>query len=134
MTKFETSKVVPNTGSTARDHLANERTLLAWVRTSIAMIALGIAITKFSHGQDQRQRLSGGIVGACLTSMGVFYVVYSRMRYMAVAKQLEAGLYLIHTGGVDLTLGILVVVAFFLQLVVIVFSRLQLYINIAYIV
>jgi putative membrane protein len=30
-----------------RDHLANERTLLAWVRTAITIMALGFVITKF---------------------------------------------------------------------------------------
>lgn len=34
------SREVKNDGSTARDHLSNERTLLAWVRTSVAMLAL----------------------------------------------------------------------------------------------
>ncbi|HZU11297.1 MAG TPA: DUF202 domain-containing protein [Chloroflexota bacterium] len=31
-----------------RDHLANERTLLAWIRTGIALIALGFVVSKFS--------------------------------------------------------------------------------------
>lgn len=30
----------------ARDHLANERTLLAWVRTSLAFMAFGVAVAK----------------------------------------------------------------------------------------
>src|SRR5688500_10476022 len=32
----------------ARDHLANERTFLAWIRTSLAIIGLGFVIVKFS--------------------------------------------------------------------------------------
>jgi putative membrane protein len=31
-----------------RDHLANERTLLAWVRTSLALVAFGLAIAKLA--------------------------------------------------------------------------------------
>ena len=30
------------------DHLANERTFLAWIRTSIAVISLGFVVAKFS--------------------------------------------------------------------------------------
>lgn len=30
------------------DHLANERTILAWIRTAISVIALGVAINRFS--------------------------------------------------------------------------------------
>ncbi|MGH7841400.1 MAG: YidH family protein, partial [Candidatus Binataceae bacterium] len=31
-----------------RDHAANERTFLAWVRTGIAVIAFGFVIEKFN--------------------------------------------------------------------------------------
>ena len=32
----------------ATEYLANERTFLAWVRTSIAVISLGFVVSKFS--------------------------------------------------------------------------------------
>ena len=35
---------VLNTGSTARDHLANERTFLAWARTGVGFVAMGVAV------------------------------------------------------------------------------------------
>ncbi|KAK9900860.1 hypothetical protein P389DRAFT_18668 [Cystobasidium minutum MCA 4210] len=35
-----------NVGSVARDHLANERTFLAWMRTSLALSSIGVAITQ----------------------------------------------------------------------------------------
>lgn len=35
-------------GSEVRDHLANERTYLAWVRTGVAVIALGFVVAKFA--------------------------------------------------------------------------------------
>jgi len=40
-------KKVKNKDSTARDHLANERTFLAWLRTSAVAMALGLAIAHF---------------------------------------------------------------------------------------
>ena len=39
--------VVANTDSTARDHLANERTFLAWTRTSLGIVGLGVAISEY---------------------------------------------------------------------------------------
>lgn len=33
-------------GSVARDHLAGERTYLAWLRTSLSLVSLGIAIAQ----------------------------------------------------------------------------------------
>lgn len=35
-------------GSWMRDHLANERTLLAWVRTALALVAVGLAVAKLA--------------------------------------------------------------------------------------
>jgi putative membrane protein len=32
----------------AAEYLANDRTFLAWVRTSIAVVSLGFVVTKFS--------------------------------------------------------------------------------------
>ena len=33
--------------SAARDHMANTRTLLAWLRTGIALIGLGFVVARF---------------------------------------------------------------------------------------
>jgi len=39
-------KVFENRGSTARDHLASERTFLAYVRTSLALASTGVALVQ----------------------------------------------------------------------------------------
>ncbi|CAO1623598.1 unnamed protein product [Sympodiomycopsis kandeliae] len=41
------STELDNTGSTARDHCANERTFLAWLRTSLTLVSFGIALAQF---------------------------------------------------------------------------------------
>ncbi|KAF8483108.1 hypothetical protein JB92DRAFT_2642571, partial [Gautieria morchelliformis] len=38
--------VLENTGSVARDHLANERTWLAYVRTSLSIAGTGVALVQ----------------------------------------------------------------------------------------
>ncbi|GAA99120.1 uncharacterized protein L969DRAFT_94298 [Mixia osmundae IAM 14324] len=35
-----------NKGSVARDHLANERTVLAWLRSSLSLASIGVAVTQ----------------------------------------------------------------------------------------
>lgn len=49
---------VPNTGSCARDHLANERTWLAWTRSSLALVALGIGLERFETLREDIVRVS----------------------------------------------------------------------------
>ena len=40
-------EIIENTGSIARDHLANERTYLAWLRTGVTLMGVGVALVKF---------------------------------------------------------------------------------------
>jgi putative membrane protein len=43
----------------ARDHLANERTFLAWLRTGIATIVFGFAIGRFSIALREFMKVQG---------------------------------------------------------------------------
>lgn len=45
--------------ATLRDHLANERTFLAWIRTSIGIMAFGFVVEKFSLFLKQIASLLG---------------------------------------------------------------------------
>lgn len=44
--KLLSARPISNTGSVARDHLANERTFLSWTRTGLGFVALGVALAK----------------------------------------------------------------------------------------
>jgi putative membrane protein len=78
-----------NTGSRARDHLANERTYLAWLRTGISVAALGVAVAKFTPHRGIHAVASGLI----LLFAGVLVAAYGTYRYRSVGQQLDAGLY-----------------------------------------
>jgi putative membrane protein len=75
------------TGSKARDHLANERTYLAWLRTAFGMLALTAAVARFGTGNGAHDHLAVGILGA----LGVFILALGTRRYYQVARDLEAG-------------------------------------------
>jgi len=44
--KYNPQMIFENRGSTARDHLASERTFLAYVRTSLALASTGVALVQ----------------------------------------------------------------------------------------
>jgi inner membrane protein YidH len=84
----------------ARDHLANERTFLAWVRTGAAIVVFGFAIGRFAIAVRQLTALQGhpvrtaGIsvwLGSATIAAGIILVVSGLLRYRKTRAQLEAG-------------------------------------------
>ena len=77
------------------DHAANERTFLAWVRTGIAVIALGFVIEKFNLfvltlartagvGGLRLERLSGSLgryEGLAFIAGGILLIVLATARF-----------------------------------------------------
>ena len=81
------SDVVDNTGSTARDHLANERTFLAWVRTGLGLVGLGVVLERLGVGTERFAVLAG----LSLILFGGLSLIYALGRYLWVARHLEQG-------------------------------------------
>jgi len=83
----------------ARDHLANERTFLAWLRTGIATIVFGFAIGRFSIALREFMKIQGyksvtpgfstwlGIISAV---GGVMLILAGLNRYRKTTKQLDS--------------------------------------------
>jgi putative membrane protein len=89
----------PNTGK-ASDHLANERTYLAWIRTSISVIVFGFAVAKFgttlreilySRGVEDRSSGLSLVIGIGFMAMGVAMSLMSCVRYQRTRAMLDAG-------------------------------------------
>jgi putative membrane protein len=100
--KWGTRRVVVENANPnrARDHLANERTFLAWVRTGAAIVVFGFAIGRFAIAMRQLTALQGhplrttGIsvwLGASTIVAGVALVVAGLARYRKTRAQLDAG-------------------------------------------
>ena len=88
----------------ASDHLANERTFLAWIRTSIGIMAFGFVVVKFSLFVKQISMILGkeniihskgysGILGIVLVAVGTVTAVLSYVRYINSEKQINEGYY-----------------------------------------
>ena len=80
----------------AREHLANERTLLAWTRTGVTLIALGFAMARFGAFVDERYgsgtRLGvPTLIGVALGGVGVAAMALSLVRFLRARAQIGAG-------------------------------------------
>ncbi len=84
----------------AGDYLANERTFLAWVRTSISIVVFGFVVAKFGITLRQLLRFQGekaassGLtlgIGVGFMSMGIFMAMIALLRYYHTLRRLESG-------------------------------------------
>ncbi|MFT3900701.1 MAG: DUF202 domain-containing protein [Gordonia sp. (in: high G+C Gram-positive bacteria)] len=72
----------------ARFTLAAERTVLAWVRTSIGLIAAGVAILHLFGSFSPTARL---ILGTTVIALGAFTAVVGVVRWREVDRALNRG-------------------------------------------
>ena len=74
------------------NHLANERTFLAWIRTSIGIMAFGFVVVKFSLFVKQftlllnkedvvHQKGYSAIMGIVLVAAGMITSIFAFIRY-----------------------------------------------------
>jgi putative membrane protein len=86
--------------ATPSDHLANERTFLAWIRTSISIIVFGFVVAKFGITLREFLRISGNaahesgtslMIGLGFMVMGIFMALVSGYRYRVTMRSLDAG-------------------------------------------
>jgi uncharacterized membrane protein YidH (DUF202 family) len=95
-------------GRNRRDHMANERTFLAWIRTSIGIMAFGFVVEKFAlfvkklsyflgkPGVSEAAPSSEGyssIFGIVLVAMGALMGLLAFVRYKKVEREIEEDTY-----------------------------------------
>jgi putative membrane protein len=81
-----------------RDHLANERTLLAWARTAITIMALGFVIAKFgilvrevkglTHAAQDAIHFSA-LFGAALACTGAVALAFAAAGFVRVKSGID---------------------------------------------
>ena len=92
------------TPGSPNDFLANERTFLAWIRTSIGIMAFGFVVEKFSLFVKQITMLVGdktivqpngnsALIGILLVAAGAITLILSYIRYRLTEKRLREGIY-----------------------------------------
>ena len=91
-----------------RVHMANERTFLAWIRTSIGIMAFGFVVEKFALFIKQMSLILGkaeiensappshgysAIVGIFLVGLGTLMVLLAFVRFKNVERQIDEDTY-----------------------------------------
>src|SRR5689334_7147461 len=70
----------------ARFLLANERTFLAWMRTALAVLVGGIALTQLGHDSTTQ-----GVVGMTVIFLGGFMMLVGYLRFHAADRAIRLG-------------------------------------------
>jgi putative membrane protein len=85
-----------------RDHAANERTFLAWVRTAIAVMAFGFLVERFDlfiemaapslpgRAISHLGQKFGNVAGLALIVAGTVMVALSMVRFIKIEKSIDS--------------------------------------------
>ncbi len=82
------------------DHLANERTFLAWIRTGLATITFGFVVERFGLLLRELGLKSGtgaassihysSFIGVTLTLLGVVIMIVSLLNFMHIRRTIDS--------------------------------------------
>ena len=81
--------------SRVRDHLANERTYLAWMRTAVALMGFGVVIVRLRYLIPPQIPRTGQSwkLGLLLAVVGLLTVLLSTLHYFAICRAIDEDTY-----------------------------------------
>ncbi|GAC1400370.1 MAG: DUF202 domain-containing protein [Ktedonobacteraceae bacterium] len=87
------------TSKKVTDHLANERTFLAWIRTGLATITFGFVVERFglllrelglkNNTQAASSIHYSSLIGVMLTLLGVVVMILSLLNFWHIRRSIE---------------------------------------------
>ena len=96
--KPETKRIA--TSKHVTDHLANERTFLAWIRTGLATITFGFVVERFglllrelglkSGTQSASSIHYSSFIGVTLTVLGVVIMILSLVNFLYIRRTIDS--------------------------------------------
>ncbi|KAF8233437.1 hypothetical protein L208DRAFT_1266624 [Tricholoma matsutake] len=126
LVKLNPSLVLENSGSVARDHLASERTYLAYVRTSLTIATTGVALVQLFTvaANTNSDALSSTVkrlqkfarpIGATMVAFGLAVLALGVRRYFLIQASLSKGIFPISRfgiAGITIILAVVIIVVF----------------------
>lgn len=109
------------------DHLANERTFLAWIRTSLGIMGFGFVVVKFSLFIRQIELVLktevvtashhgySGVVGVSIVIIGALTVVLAFFKYRKTNKQIEEENFAQDSYGITITAVLIFIIGIILS-------------------
>lgn len=87
----DTQKQGKQNPSRVRDHLANERTYLAWMRSAIAMMGFGVVIVRLRYFQipELPHPGTGWKLGLLFSLVGFITVLLSTVYYFIIRRTID---------------------------------------------
>jgi len=92
----ENSNSKKRSSEKVREHLANERTYLAWMRSGISLMGFGVLIVRLRTLRPPLAPQSPGAgwkLGLAFTLVGLLTVVFSTQHYGVVRRDIDAETY-----------------------------------------
>lgn len=81
----------PDNPNRTRDHLANERTFLAWIRTAVALMGFGILIVKLRFTPLSAPHGHGWELGLVFALAGIAMTLGASRHYFIGLQAIETG-------------------------------------------
>lgn len=83
-------------GTEIREHLANERTLLSWVRTGVSLISLGLVVERagaLARAADLQVGSTSGsdFFGLALALLGALTLILGTTQFLRNRRSISAG-------------------------------------------
>ena len=79
----------PGATADVREHLANERTLLSWVRTGVSLLSFGLVIERL--GAQVGSSGSSALFGLALAVLGCLVLVLGAGQFLRSRRGIERG-------------------------------------------
>lgn len=95
--------------SRARTLLANERTFLAWIRTGLNMVTIGLAAAQFIGREEVNGIHVVTIFSLFLAVSGVLLSILGGTQFVRARNKINAGTYQSGTTAVGLTLAVSII-------------------------